>query len=320
MNIDIEFDASVDSAPAGFNPAVATAVQLLDAQFTAPVTVTIAVGYGEVGGQPLGGALGQSSALLTYVSYAQLQSAVAVGLLPATDPTHGGALVVSLAEAAALGLPGGSGGVDGSVGFSSTAPFTYDPAHRAVPGTFDFIGVVEHEITEVLGRMSMLGSNMYSLLDLFRYSAPGVHSLSPNQVAYFSTDGGQTKLDNFNASAGDDLGDWPASAGNDAFLASSAPGVLLGLSSADIVLMDTLGYGASNAPSVSVDEIQGDYLAIVQPPCPSIRRQPWSTPSLRALRLKPNTSTRCWLRLPIPPSRRSRLKHQCMVWLEPRQR
>jgi hypothetical protein len=265
MNINIQFDASADNAPAGFKPAVLAAVQLLDAQFTAPVTVTIAVGYGEVQGQSLGGALGESIESLTYVTYSQLQGVLPAGLLPANDPTNGAQLVVTTAEAAALGLPGGGGGVDGYVGFSSTYPFTYDPANRAVSDKFDLIGVVEHEITEVLGRISMIGSNAYSLMDLFRYSASGVHSLSANQTAYFSVDGGHTNLDNYNTNPNQgDLGDWAASAGNDAFLAACPPGVELALSSADITLIDTLGYGGSHAPTVTVQEIQSDYLAIVR--------------------------------------------------------
>jgi hypothetical protein len=266
MNINIQFDASADKAPAGFESAVLAAVQLLDSQFTAPVTVTIDVGYGEVDGHPMGGgALGESISSLTDVTYAQLLSALPAGVLPASDPTGGGTFTITTAEAAALGLPHPAAGIDGHVGFSSTLPFTYDPANRAVPHTFDFIGIVEHEITEVLGRMSMLDSNAYSLMDLFRYSAPGVHSLSPNQTAYFSIDGGQTNLDNFNSNPGGDLGDWAASAGNDAFLAFSPSGVLLNLSSADITLMDALGYGA---PSAAVQQLQSDYLAIVRTALP----------------------------------------------------
>jgi hypothetical protein len=79
-------------------------------------------------------------------------------------------------------LLGPSSSIDGSIGFSSSAAFTYDPANRAVAGEYDFIGVVEHAITEIMGRISMLGTGEYSLIDLFRYSAPGVHNFVGTQA------------------------------------------------------------------------------------------------------------------------------------------
>jgi hypothetical protein len=253
MNIVIQYDSSVNSAPAGFKAAVAAAVQFLDTTFSNPVSITIDVGYGEVGGQSLGpGALGESSTFLTSVSYAQLENALPAGTLPLSDPTNGGSYEISRAEAKALGILGAGSGIDGFVGFSSSQPFTYDPLNRAVAGKYDFIGVFEHEITEVMGRISMLGSGSYSLMDLFRYSAPGQLSLSAAQPGYFSIDGGQTNLDNFNASSGGDLGDWAASAGNDAFLAFSKSGVMNAFSAADVTLMKTLGYGSSPPPAVTV--------------------------------------------------------------------
>jgi hypothetical protein len=249
MNINIIYDASVDNAPAGFTAAVADAVQYLDALFTNPVTINIDVGYGEVGGQALS-SLGESLTYLTSVTYSRLKGALPAGTLPNSDPTNGGNFVIATAEAKALGLPGAGGSIDGDVGFSSTFPFTYDPNNRAVPGEYDFIGVVEHEITEVMGRSSMLGAGSYSLLDLFRYSAPGVHDFNGTQAGYFSIDGGVTNLDNFNTSPGGDFGDWAASAGHDAFLAFSSSGVMNAFSSSDLTLMNALGYGGVSPPPI----------------------------------------------------------------------
>src|SRR5207237_10488645 len=82
--------------------------------------------------------------------------ASAVKSLPNSDPTGAGHYWVSTAEGKALGLYAGNG-PDGSVGFSSTAAFDYDASNGVSPGTYDFAGVVAHELSEVLGRLLLVG-------------------------------------------------------------------------------------------------------------------------------------------------------------------
>jgi methionine-rich copper-binding protein CopC len=114
------------------------------------------------------------------------------------------------------------------------------------PGTYDFFGVVAHEISEVMGRIFLLGSsiggtaNSYDAKDLFHFSAPGVRSFTGTQPGYFSVNNGTTNLDNFNTNSNGDFGDWAASAGNDAALAFSNSGVVNAFSQTDTKLMDVL--------------------------------------------------------------------------------
>ena len=131
------------------------------------------------------------------------------------------------AEAKALGLiPGNNPTSDGSIGFNSTASWTFDPNNRAVAGKNDFIGVAEHEITEVMGRYGLgqngFASGHYSPLDLFRYTAPGTLDLAPANGAYFSIDGGNTVINTFNGTGGGDLSDWLGTT-LDSFNHSSSP-------------------------------------------------------------------------------------------------
>ena len=58
MQINLIYDSSTSSAPAGFFSAMAAAAQYLDNLITNNITVNIQVGWGEAGGQSLGGALG----------------------------------------------------------------------------------------------------------------------------------------------------------------------------------------------------------------------------------------------------------------------
>lgn len=107
-----------------------------------------------------------------------------------------------------------------------------------------------------MGRVSDAGG---MVMDLFRYSAPGVHSVSPNgSTAYFSIDNGTTNLGSWNnQDSNGDLGDWypQGPGGNDAFNDYSSPGVVNALSSTDITLMQAIGWtatsGVVNAPTVA---------------------------------------------------------------------
>ncbi len=199
--------------------AITSAIQFYEASFTNAVTVTINFGYGELNGTPLsGGALGASSGRYVSVPYATLRNALishatsaddlnATASVPSTDPTNGGVWNLSLAEAKVLGLTN-SVQTDGSVGLGSGQAYTFDPNNRAVNGAFDAIGVLEHEIAEVLGRTEGLGTlfsssatNIYLPLDLFRYSAANTRQLSAGP-GYFSVDNGQTNLAQFNDPAG----------------------------------------------------------------------------------------------------------------------
>ena len=269
MQININYDSSVSNAPAGFKSGVQAAVQYLDSEFTNPITLTIDVGYGEVDGQTLSaGDLGESfvtSRQYVSESYAAVRNALLAesapgsSTLPTTSPLSG-TLFMWQAEAKALGLPQNNVAVDGYVGFSSQ-PGTFSYANGTTPpaNEYYFIGVVEHEITEDMGRASLLSDQPsdYSLIDLFRYSSPGGRDLSAGgaaSTAYFSINNGNTNLGNWNNDPNNgDLADWypagPAPGGNDAFNDFSNPGVINEFSQNDITLMEALGWAA--APSSS---------------------------------------------------------------------
>jgi hypothetical protein len=266
FKIDIVWDSSVSSAPAGFTTAVTAAVQYLESLISNPVTINIDVGYGEIAGSALGGdALGESEYYLTSVSYSQLVAALKadatsatdasmLASLPASSPVSG-TYWITTAQAKALGLASATGSAtDGFVGFSSTLPFTYNDAAGVAAGTYDLNGVVLHELTETMGRMLLTGStigstpNSYSLLDLAHYSAAGTRDFAASVAGYLSVDGGATNLANFNTVSGGDAGDWAASAGNDSFDAFSNSGVINGISSADQAALDAIGWNLAGAP------------------------------------------------------------------------
>jgi hypothetical protein len=270
LTFNVTFDASVGAAPAGFIPAFNDALQAYESLYSDPITINIHVGWGDVDGKPLGpGALGQSSTNLQgFFTYSQIRTALmnhassaddatAVGSLGTADPTGGRPFVMANAEAKALGVMSAvAPGVDGFVGFASQGiTWTFDPNNRAVPGAFDFIGVAEHEISEIMGRFGSAGTintgptnpPAFSPLDLFRYFAPGTRDLAPANRAYFSIDSGATVINTFNGTGGGDLSDWLGST-VDSYNAFNGPGNKLPLSQGDITEMDVIGYTLAFVP------------------------------------------------------------------------
>jgi Ca2+-binding RTX toxin-like protein len=280
LSINITWDSSVSGAPPEFQNVVLQVAQYFVNNFTDPVTLNINVGYGEAGGYSLGGALGMSVTYLQSFSYSQITNALtadatgaadnsAVASLPATDPT-GGHYWVTTAEGRALGLIGASSSVDGYVGFSSSSGiFDYNNGDGVALGTYDFYGVVAHEISEVMGRLLLVGttvgtsSNSYDPLDLFHYSSPGVHDFSGSKAGYFSVDGGQTNLNSFNVSPlGGDRGDW-AGTTIDAFNAFGNPSVVEPISSSDLTALDVIGWNVgSPSPPPPAPDLTASNLAL----------------------------------------------------------
>ena len=83
MHINVIYDQSQSSLPAGFVAAVNYVVNYFDTTFTNNVTVNIDLGYGEIAGQSLGsGALGESETFFDSVAYSQ-----AVNALKANQPS-----------------------------------------------------------------------------------------------------------------------------------------------------------------------------------------------------------------------------------------
>ena len=268
MQINITFDQATSSLPTGFVTAVNYVVNYFDSLFTNNCSINICVGYGEVGGNTLGSnALGESISTYFATNYTSLRNALLAenapgsSTLPTTSPLSG-TPVVTQAEAKALGLTSITG-IDGHVGFSNTYSWDYTTAAPSA-GQYYLIGTIEHEITEVLGRQSMINyaPSDYSAMDLYRYSAPGVRSVATGgsgSTAYFSINNGTTNLATWNNnSSNGDLGDWypsgPAAGGKDALNDYSSSGVINTFSATDITNMQAIGWTVASgaaAPTIA---------------------------------------------------------------------
>ncbi len=256
LQIDLIWDSSVASAPAGFQQAIITAAQYLTSLSSTAAVLNIQIGYGEVGGTAMSsGALGESQSYGYLTSYATVVNALAHDNYPvvtASNAPTGAQFFVTSAEAKAMGLISAtSSSVDGFIGLSSSYPLDYSTSGApAGSSSYGAVGIAEHELSEVMGRIGMEGriingAPSYTPLDLFNYASAGRLELS-GSGGYFSVNGGSTALGTYNNNTanGGDIADWASGYGpvqNDAFNAYTAPGPTT-VSSADVQEIAALGY------------------------------------------------------------------------------
>ena len=276
MVINPIFDSSITSLANALTieEAFITVANDYASSFNSNITVNIGVSWGSVAGQALpSSAVGASvDPLYGYYSYNQVRTyltnnaklnpanltlATAVKNLPVNAPSGSSLYAIPSAEAKALGIIAGTAtGKDGYVGFAGpTSSFSFNATGPIAAGTYDFGAVAAHEIDEVLGHISGIYNatpTYRTPLDLFRYTSPGVLNFSYSTPAYFSIDGGKTKLAAFNNASTGDRADWQTTSSTtdiqDAFIGT---GSRKNLTAADLAGLDALGYGGSNSGNVS---------------------------------------------------------------------
>ncbi|GAC1487495.1 MAG: hypothetical protein NVS2B11_13090 [Acetobacteraceae bacterium] len=266
LTINVSYDSSITglSNAGAVEQAFGTAAAAFQTVLSNPVTVNIKASWGTVGGQPLpSSALGSSStSLYGYYSYEQMKSWLtaaattaadkqAVASLPASAPAGQSRYILNSAHAKTLAVVAPNGtAIDGSIGFGSGVNFDYNRGDGISANAYDFIGVVQHELSEVLGRISGLSSStpqFATALDLFRFASTGARTFSYTGNGYFSIDNGATDLANFNhASNGGDRGDWySTTATNDIADAFTYNGVQSVFSKIDQTALDVIGWGGT---------------------------------------------------------------------------
>lgn len=222
MNLIFNYDSSTSTAPPEFKATLNEIAAYLDAAIPSAATISINVTL-----DARAGFLGTSNETLWVPeSYAQLQTVIPG--LPTIDPHPGTQYQLSYAQTLLLGLADPRAPV-GTVDFSSTYPFHYD--HSNDTSTYDFIGVALHEITEVLGRVSIFNPDATSIateFDIFRSYV--------GSDAFFNLNG--HNLDQF-ATHGEGTDNWDWASSDNAYSAASGTG-LLHFTEVDQLVIDSL--------------------------------------------------------------------------------
>ena len=250
LKINLIFDSFAMAAPQSFRDGMQAAANILQAAFLDPITINLAVGYGEYNGQTLfsqSGAEGGFDSGQT-VSYATLRSALAsdersgdditaVNSLPGGTSLQGhSSFLMANGEAKALGLLAGNGtALDGRVGIG-----------RNIFGN-NLISVGLHELTHAMGRLAG------TALDIFRFNEnrSGNHVFGPGipaTASYFSINGGSQDLADFGISSDPgDLLNTGVQGPNDPFNEFYSGSTIANLTQVDLRMMDVLGYNRNTS-------------------------------------------------------------------------
>lgn len=182
-------------------------------------------------------------------------------------------LSLHTAQMKALGLMANNSLTDGSVTFNSALSFDFDGSDGISTNSFDFVAIAIHEIGHALGFVSGVdtvdyyvgdgpgagqiasldGFSIYSVLDLYRFSAQsltngeGIQDLAAgDRTQYFSIDGGDTALGYFATGVyngdGRQASHWKDNLNQGLMDPTFSRGELGQLSPQDLLAMDVIGY------------------------------------------------------------------------------
>lgn len=277
LNIDFtELDPDILGS-AGSSKEVFSVVEILDALAIDATTATDTLAVGNL---PTLTALGGLS-FLTQVNTEGGSTAISLDEddLDNTDSNNNRYLSVTSANARALGwVPDDENYVDASISFSSLFSWDFDPSDGIGAGLQDFVGVTIHEMGHALGFVSGVDDvddcitnpqdldeyAVFSVLDLFRYSAPGTLNWAVGSASYFSLDGGTTSLAPFStgsaANGGDDnqASHWKDQLGIGIMDPTANPaGSVNTTSTLDLVAFDAIGWDVVPEPSAALLAMAG---------------------------------------------------------------
>ena len=247
ITLDLIFDSAAMAAPASFRAGIEQAATMLANIISDKVTVNLKIDYSGTGG---GAAAGPDNG--AYESYSLVHSDLVK--VAATGDTTFNALpngssvqgqsnaVVWNAQMKLFGLIGANDTTtdDGSAVFATDINSSL------------LVGVALHELTHALGRVPYGAAP--DIFDLFRYTSPGVHLLQGGNsapAAYFSLDGGVTKLADFGQQSDpSDFLNSGVQGSNDPFNEYYSGSTSQALSSVDLTLLHALGFHIGSASAL----------------------------------------------------------------------
>jgi hypothetical protein len=242
LTINLIFDAAAMAAPQSFRDGITTAMQMICAVVTDRITINLSIDYSGTGGSAAGGAAGGN-----YVDYSTVRANLVNNASPGdktfnslpTGPTIAGQSQVAVwfGQEKLWGLISPTGTeVDGTTTFATDIN----------PNLL--VGVALHELTHAMGRVPYGPpyGNQPDILDLFRFTSPGNILINGNPTAspaYFSTDGGVTKIADYGqTSDASDFLNSGVQGSTDPFNEFYSTNTQQKLTAVDLMQLDALGF------------------------------------------------------------------------------
>jgi hypothetical protein len=233
-----------------------TAANIWSSYLTDNITVNIKLGAAQLTGSQSNVLASTVTPLYGYNPTA-VRNALAADATSADDATavanlgtiSGSQLSMTAANARALGFSAAPS-ADATITFNTN--YTYSTSRAAdgsiAAGTYDLVGIAEHEIGHALGFESDIDNKKgYStVLDLFRYTSRG-QRITTTGPAYFSIDGGQTQIASFSDGVSDQASHW-AQGTNGVMAPEANAGQTENITSLDLRAMDVIGYNLASVP------------------------------------------------------------------------
>src|ERR1700694_4022812 len=264
ITFNLLFDAAAMAAPASFRAGIQQAASILTAAISDKITVNIKIDYSGTGG---GAAAGPDNGF--YESYSSVRTDLinnatpgdtTFNALPSGSSVQGQSNVaVWNAELKLWGLLGASDTTtdDGSATFATDINSNL------------LVGVALHELTHALGRVPYgppYGSSP-DIFDLFRFTSPGTQLIAGGNTApaaYFSVDGGNTKLADFGQSSDpSDFLNSGVQGPNDPFNEYYTYATSQSLTAVDKELLDALGFHTLTPVTTVIEAVGSTKLVAV---------------------------------------------------------
>src|SRR4051795_1785192 len=248
ITINLLYDAAALAAPASFRAGIQQAVSILAAAISDKITVNIKIDYSGTGG---GAAAGPDHGL--FQSYSSVRTSLISHVTPGDttfDALTAGSTIQGQSNVAVWNAQLKLWGI---IGANDT---TTDDGAATFATDIDpnlLVGVALHELTHAMGRIPY--GTQPDIFDLYRFTSPGTRlfqGTATAPAAYFSLDGGNTKLADYGrTSDSSDFLNTGIQGPNDPFNEFYTGQTTQQLTPADLKQLDALGFHLAVADTVS---------------------------------------------------------------------
>ncbi|WMT72578.1 NF038122 family metalloprotease [Bradyrhizobium sp. Ash2021] len=245
ITINLLYDAAAMAAPASFRAGIQQAAAILTSTISDQITVNIKIDYSGTGG---GAAAGPDNGL--YESYSSVRADLVNNATPGDTTFNALPSGSSIQGQSNVAVWNAQLKLWGLLGANDTATDDGSATFATDINSNLLVGVALHELTHAMGRVPYGSpySTSPDIFDLFRFTSPGVrmfNGASTASAAYFSVDGGNTKLADFGQTSDpSDFLNSGVQGYNDPFNEFYSGGTLQSLTAADKQQLDALGFHA----------------------------------------------------------------------------